>query len=281
MILRLSILTVIVSVTACTVDRAGPPRIELPGLYLQAEKYSSKSITKIIKPGIPNALDGGRYRYGYFCARNHPNIRVGMEDSELVLRYFTIYPWDDIDAECRDHDLCWIAKGENDGTCNKQFLKRIEFLFHDFWSAGNPGCTHVTSDIKAAFSSIFIDNEYKEKRNTKLDKFGKIFLIPFQAVVAVPFAATLTIEYPKVTEGERCLSGLPQGWRMFGRPKWQRIFFDFCIYTLQISPPTGLLFHPTIPHRPSRRYTTVHRVVKQEDVRSITLGLSPACGLNA
>ena len=67
------------------------------------------------KPCNPAAQPTGlkyytEWKYGCFCGEGHPGYKK-------IEEYYSVKPKDDIDIACREHDVCWVLNGENDGHC--------------------------------------------------------------------------------------------------------------------------------------------------------------------
>jgi hypothetical protein len=111
-----------------------------------------------------------QFRYGCFCGRDYPNIEHASEKSykelttternELIVQYQEIDAYDDIDALCKEHDICYISQGKEAKVCNATIyskLRTIEKKFRDVKEANlsHMQCKNLAYDIGSVFHTVF------------------------------------------------------------------------------------------------------------------------------
>lgn len=124
-------------------------------------------------PAIAEEKFDKNFRYGCFCGEKYPDIKPGVdkpleeltytERKALIARYYTIKPYDTIDAACQAHDICYIYNGEDSQACNDAFYKRLQQIYDAYDrtpEGGKPGtkawrCRMLASDLGAIFKTIF------------------------------------------------------------------------------------------------------------------------------
>ncbi len=113
------------------------------------------------------------FRYGCFCGENYPDIKdpslkppeylTYSKRKDLIARYYSIKPYDTIDAACMQHDICYIYNGKDSQECNDAFynrLKKIRDAYEKTPDGEKPGtkawrCKVLASDMGAIFKTIF------------------------------------------------------------------------------------------------------------------------------
>jgi hypothetical protein len=88
------------------------------------------------KPADPDIREGSHFRYGCFCGGGFPEGLTAPDTATLITKYYSIRPHDDIDAACRDHDVCWILRGSGFVACNGVLARRTWQLKTDFAENG-------------------------------------------------------------------------------------------------------------------------------------------------
>ena len=93
-------------------------------------------------PAQANFADGKNFRYGCFCGKNYPQLVpetseqvAAMPSSELhslLARYYAAKPYDDLDAACQAHDVCYVLSHGPRRACDERFSNRTHLLLHDF-----------------------------------------------------------------------------------------------------------------------------------------------------
>jgi len=166
-------------------------------------------------PGVPATPEVGNTRnwlYGFFCGANWPPVVEGQNNElskmgytviqysqnkqEMLEQYRKITPKDDIDNLCREHDMCWIKRGDGHFECNELFLERIEKLRFD-WE--DDKCEQVKSAITTAFSSgqVPVKTADNMEEAEKVTKVRKIFDAPFFATMGpIQLVLDVAIGYP-------------------------------------------------------------------------------------
>ena len=93
-------------------------------------------------PAQANFSDGKNFRYGCFCGKNYPQlvpetseqlaVTPSSQLDSLVARYYAIKPYDDLDAACQAHDVCYVLSHGPRRACDERFSSRTQQLWHDF-----------------------------------------------------------------------------------------------------------------------------------------------------
>ena len=71
--------------------------------------------------------------HGNFCGPGHPAVH-NATNIENVIELMTIKPFDDIDAACRRHDICYTVAGYFNQTCDAWLVsevRRMNFRYSD------------------------------------------------------------------------------------------------------------------------------------------------------
>jgi len=133
--------------------------------------YSYLYATPCENPAV--ALDdlNKKFRYGCFCGEHYPNIKHLSKKSykdlnktarkELILQYEKLDAYDDIDAICKEHDLCYIRYAKEANICNDKAYKRFNIIEEEFSKASennisNEQCKNLAFDIGSIFHTIFL-----------------------------------------------------------------------------------------------------------------------------
>jgi hypothetical protein len=167
-------------------------------------------------PAVATVNLSSSFRYGCFCGKGWPEFETLPPDASnadkhaLVEKYLSIKPIDSIDEACRDHDICWVIHGEEDGYCNDEFVDRmyyiLRYMFHKAADVDSTEfrCNGLALDIKASFSTLFVDDKYESAYSTGA-KVGKIIGTPLMGVFGIMAAPSWAggSRYPKA--GERCI----------------------------------------------------------------------------
>jgi hypothetical protein len=85
-----------------------------------------------------------KFKYGCFCGKGHPGFTYKEDHREipdadlneeqrtkLIARYLSVRPYDEIDAVCQAHDVCWIMHGREEPECNKAYRKKLQMIEWD------------------------------------------------------------------------------------------------------------------------------------------------------
>ena len=160
------------------------------------------------------------FRYGCFCGAGWPALRVqsvGTETGsplnerlELIAKYYSIKPIDDIDAACQAHDVCWTFHGGPRAECNEQFQKAMDYLFEVFsrapstWSPSlSDRCRWLAADLGTANDFFMESRNELGKRDPSLD-LGRFLAFPSLLLVLPSVAWGMVADlYP--TSNERCV----------------------------------------------------------------------------
>lgn len=151
---------------------------------------SMKGATLCESPAIAKEDYSSSFKYGCFCGKNYPNLisktkksykRLNREEQDaLIAKYYSIKPYDDIDALCMKHDICYISKGREDQLCNDVLYDSLGELSRGFYEiAKEKGveskatrCEKLSSDVAVVFKTVFGLNE-----NRSLMRFGIFTMI--------------------------------------------------------------------------------------------------------
>jgi hypothetical protein len=130
------------------------------------------------------------FRYGCFCGKKYPNIVSDNNESyqtlgrvqrdKLIEKYYKIKPYDDIDALCMQHDICYIYEGREDQLCNDVMYSSLRDLSDKFYEQARGEdsnskamrCQRLSSDIGAIFKTIFGAGD-----NLSMMRFGMFMMI--------------------------------------------------------------------------------------------------------
>jgi hypothetical protein len=162
------------------------------------------------------------FKYGCFCGVNHPNLQLDrssqnsgltdLERHELIKKYYSIKPIDDIDRACQSHDVCWIFSGKPLLKCNQQFRNTLDYLERKFQKKAprismdiNDRCASLALDMGAA--TLFVMEGVDE--DAAIDagsQIGRILNIPAAAIFAGLVSLGVS-QYPRASE--RCFVNIP------------------------------------------------------------------------
>jgi hypothetical protein len=138
-------------------------------------------------PAVASDKLGKKFRYGCFCGKNYPHIEHASKKSfrdlngtarqELILQYKKIDAYDDIDAICKKHDICYIYYGKKAKICNDKAYDRFDIIKKKFDKASenkssNKQCKNLAYDMGSVFHTIFLP---ADDENTIFD-FGILML---------------------------------------------------------------------------------------------------------
>ena len=120
-------------------------------------------------PAVANEAIMEDFKYGCFCGKNYPKIyNTASQDVknlnkkqrvEVIESYFSVKPYDDIDAVCKQHDLCYLYQGKKAKVCNNAIYDELHILIDKFKDTNqtveNKQCQNLSSDIASVFKTIF------------------------------------------------------------------------------------------------------------------------------
>ena len=204
-----------------------PQSLKLYPEQTAAIRDAKLAATPCINPAAANRWDGSNFRYGCFCGKNHPQLEHSSKKTlqsmtvderyEFVAEYFRIEPWDDIDAACRDHDVCWILNGERI-ECNRELSRRLTGLkerFDQEWLRLNPewyfklfstgalvrselrNCGYLAEDIAKGFRMAVVPGNASNLSDAIIS--GAALL--FSDILQHPYLR----EYPPPTQNNKCI----------------------------------------------------------------------------
>lgn len=136
---------------------------------------NAKICNNVATPTITDTFD---WKYGCFCGKNFPKIRVESRSKDSIkIDYLSIKPKDSIDEACQQHDLCWLDYGDNNGGCNDNLKVRMKELMNIYFKFNNPdpkiddACFTVANDVLLAFSLIVVPSDFDNKNEETLKEF--------------------------------------------------------------------------------------------------------------
>jgi len=126
------------------------------------------------------------FKYGCFCGKNYPGYQhaSGKRESdlnrqeriELAAQYYATAPYDDLDAACQAHDVCWLLSGGSEFACNEMFVKSLDELsqgwqgelaampirwkFPDETAPYQWRCSNLASDVRLAASTVVEGSQF-------------------------------------------------------------------------------------------------------------------------
>lgn len=183
--------------------------------------HNMKNAKLCQSPAIAKENFSDNFKYGCFCGKDYPSIISKTKKSykklnrkekdELIERYYSIKPYDDIDALCMKHDICYIYAGRKDQTCNDFLFEAMNDLSRGFYEVVKKDgvdskamrCQRLSTDIGDVFKTVFALSE-----NRSIMGFGISMLIntPIKVVSKgiqkTSSGANGEAVYP--LEGERC-----------------------------------------------------------------------------
>jgi len=152
------------------------------------------------------------FRYGCFCGKGHPDLKRGEHEElyDFIGRFYSIKAFDSIDMACRDHDVCWILWGDNDGYCNEE----LTFRLLDVWlqmferrSESSLRCARLASQVGVVFVTFFVPSRMDNASDTINNSIGRAI----QTMMQPPLFALMLLEsdrYPR--DGDRCEVPVPE-----------------------------------------------------------------------
>jgi len=204
-----------------------PPKLDpdLRPLLTPKLNQALSSAVECANPAAAHLNLSSRFKYGCFCGSNHPKIEsperkpltsLSSDEREMIIaKYLAIKPIDDIDTICRDHDICWILRGEGDGRCNDEFRSRLDYLGEAMDMKRKDlnldinsyvfKCRCLASDISTSFLTIFVAEHYENGGETVGSRIasgiGMVTFLPLIAVFNLPSWAFSGYPEPN----ERCI----------------------------------------------------------------------------
>lgn len=169
-----------------------------PLTVLQQSYYKNRQLCEGINNGIPNVADLQNFKYGCFCGQGHPSFTSnGLTTEELIAKYYSIEPKDDIDFICQKHDICWILSGERTIECNLGLINELHKLAMIFVDKpivlSNPDFySHYLRcySLTKAIGNVFYFPGVGDKKKDLEDKIYTLSLsIPFGALNLVEAAS--------------------------------------------------------------------------------------------
>jgi len=120
-------------------------------------------------PNVAEEKISEDFKYGCFCGKYHPNIegnRSGIyreidkkERLKVIEAYYKVKPYDDIDAICQQHDICYFYQGKNAKVCNDAIYDELHLLVDKFKKnkkkTQHRQCRYLAHDMASVFRTIF------------------------------------------------------------------------------------------------------------------------------
>lgn len=182
------------------------------------EMLSSKDASCSPPPRARHKIDRN-FKYGRFCGANYPgllpasgkdeNSLTDQERLDVAKNYYRIRPVDDIDAVCREHDVCWLLNPANKLSCNDKYVKSMDRIRSDlegqigWFDVDTPQfrCSQLALDI--SFASTFMQSNSTDKASEIGVSLAKLFTAPVTVLYAMVFVLSNGFEnYPR--DIERC-----------------------------------------------------------------------------
>ena len=127
-------------------------------------------------PMVANEDISKSFKYGCFCGKNYPKIyNTTTQDVrnldkkqrvDIIESYFSVKPYDEIDAVCKQHDLCYLYQGRKAKICNDTIYDELHILIDQFkddnQTIENKQCQNLSDDIASVFKTIFASSDDKE-----------------------------------------------------------------------------------------------------------------------
>lgn len=185
-----------------------------------------ESAVMCAEPQRPRLQDTSQFKYGCFCGKAHPHFAPDASEAAAafgeaklavhIARYYAVKPYDDLDAACQDHDICYVMHGRSRRSCDEAFSRRMRILWSEFQdedvqSHRNPKSRSLVNPMAGRCSSIAMHltlAEYFFEGQSESQSYevvaGAINLLT--GGLAIPLAAAILplSAYPDPAVGERC-----------------------------------------------------------------------------
>jgi hypothetical protein len=86
--------------------------------------------------------------YGEFCGAGRPAINESAPLNEKIAALEAVVPYDYIDCACKEHDLCYTRRGQNDHSCDVLLDYILDERGLGEW------CVGIAFDIQAYFDYV-------------------------------------------------------------------------------------------------------------------------------
>jgi hypothetical protein len=138
------------------------------------------------------------------------------EQQELIAAYYAIQPYDEIDAACQAHDICWIMHRGPFESCNRQFSETLSYLREEFDRRSTPRkpditfrCANLSLDMDFATNTV-MDQTTSSGEADVGTWFARFFAAPIYGAIVPLWAIRNVFELPYPEPGEKCsLSKMP------------------------------------------------------------------------
>ena len=109
------------------------------------------------------------FKYGCFCGKEYPKLesnstndfrKLSKKERLIQIEHlYSIEPYDDIDAICQQHDICFLYKGKKAKVCNDGIYDELYAIAKKFEEQNqtkeNEQCKNLAVDMASAFKTLF------------------------------------------------------------------------------------------------------------------------------
>lgn len=120
-------------------------------------------------PSVANEKLTDNFKYGCFCGKDYPELENNTTDDfrklskderrDEMLHLYSIKPYDDIDALCQEHDICYLYYGKKAKVCNDTIYEKLYSLAKTFNESNqtlhNEQCYNLATDMASVFKTLF------------------------------------------------------------------------------------------------------------------------------
>lgn len=151
--------------------------ISVSGCFFNALEQKPLLYSDFIVTGLPLSKNGPcfpakvelneEFKYGCFCGKGHPSIpfprdvpfsQLPLEEQKnLIQKYKSIRPVDDVDFLCQEHDICWLTKGDGNSGCNEHFTNELSWLYNDFTNVDRYNYDYSIGKVFSACAKLAAD----------------------------------------------------------------------------------------------------------------------------
>lgn len=97
--------------------------------------------------------NNGFHFHGKFCGKEVPELNANSRQEEFQMLN-DMEPIDVIDKACKEHDLCYLKKGDSNKECDKELVAKVDKLHNRLDSES---CRRLSKSI-AYFFTLKTDN---------------------------------------------------------------------------------------------------------------------------
>lgn len=104
---------------------------------VSAEATNAAATAEVCLHPVPAKITvSPKFKYGCFCGGGYPDYTVSPIEGEadgdrlrrVALRYYSVKPFDDVDAVCQRHDICYLLNPNARLECNESFQEELESM---------------------------------------------------------------------------------------------------------------------------------------------------------